>query len=158
MLLAVAGGDKRRTGAEVGDGFFDQRLVGGWEPIRAKLFRFHPAAGLAFEGLDLARLVGADERGQANEDLRGVVLDGRKLRDRAGGDGELFAQLACEALMKGFPRLALSAGEFPESAEGVVVFPLADQDFPAADDQRDGGVDATLSRLLGAHLWPSLPG
>lgn len=131
---------------QVGDRFFNEGFIRRRETVRSQFGWRYPSAGLAFEVLDFAGLVLADERMQADGGVGVVVLDGRELRDRAGADGEFFAKLAFEALLEGFVGLALAAGELPVAAEFIVALALADEHLPGAADDGDGGIDPRHGR------------
>ena len=64
------------------------------------------------------------------------------LRDPAADDGrdaELLVKLAGEGLLGGLAGLDLAAGELPFEAHGLVLAPLADEDFGAAAVLAGGG-------------------
>ena len=60
------------------------------------------------------------------------------LEQLADGDGhpELLLDFADEALLKGFPRLPLSTGKLPETAQMGIRAPLRDEQFSAVKNER----------------------
>jgi xanthine/CO dehydrogenase XdhC/CoxF family maturation factor len=84
----------------------------------------------------------AEERVKADEHLGVIVDDWIEQRGGAGGDVELFTELARQALFEAFAVFLLAAGELPEPAERVVIFPLADENFSPLENDRNGGIDA----------------
>jgi hypothetical protein len=105
----------------------DEGVVGGRESVFEQAGRGDPFQPLAADGLRDAVGVGAEVRVQADADGRVVVFDDVEGTDRSDADRELLVQFTREALLKGFVRLALAAGEFPVAAEVAFGLALADE-------------------------------
>ena len=90
----------------------------------------------AVQRLRLAGNDFADEEFQVDGFFRVVVGDFRE--QPADGDchAQLLTDFADEALLKGFARLALAAGKFPQPAQMRTGVALGDQELAVAEDER----------------------
>lgn len=69
------------------------------------------------------------------------------LRADANVNSKFFAQLACEAMFKGFIWFDFAARKFPEAAEMIARAALCDEKLPVAKDETCRNVDDF------AHAW-----
>ena len=96
----------------------------------------NPLHGRTVERLRFARQKFADEKFQVDGFFRIVVEN--FLEQFADGNlhAQLLADLADEAFLKRFARLALAAGEFPQSAQVRLGMALGDEELAVAEDER----------------------
>ncbi len=119
----------------------NQLEVGGGKGVGIQASLVNPFHRRAIERLRLARQQAAEEKLQVNGFFRVGMGDlGEEFAD-GNVHSQFLADFPDEALLEGFTRLTLAAGEFPATAQMRRGVALGDQEAAVAKNKRGADLD-----------------